>query len=221
MPAASPTKAPRIDVIRFGPLAEGDSAELTKRADLDSVRYSDLTVTHLDLTDAHIAASQFVRVTSDETDLRGTHLSEVELDQVALPVVRAARSQWHDVRISGRLGMIEAYDSRWRSVTFAGCKLSFVNLRGAELTDIAFTNCRIEELDLANARLSRVRLTDTHVASLKVQHSELRDFDLRAAGFDSIDGLMSLRGTTISPDQLSLLAPLLAEEMGLKVETVG
>ena len=51
---------------------------------------------------------------------------------------------------------MEAYESELRSVHFVGCKLSFVNLRGAELLDVAFTDCVIEELDLGQSKVRRV-----------------------------------------------------------------
>ena len=108
-------------------------------------------------------------MTADEADLKGARLTEVVLDQVGFPVVRAVRSQWRDVHVSGRLGSVEAYESQWRSVHFVGCKLSYVNLRGAELLDVLFTDCIIEELDLVGAAATRVALVGTRVANLDVQ----------------------------------------------------
>jgi uncharacterized protein YjbI with pentapeptide repeats len=212
------TKAPRIDAWRFVPLAEGDTAELTADADLGSVRYADLTLPRLDLADALVESAQFAGLTADETDLTGARLSEVELERILLPVVHATRSQWRDVHVTGRLGSIEAYDAQWRSVHFVGCKLSYLNLRGAELVDVAFTDCTIEELDLVNGRLRRVAFPGTRVEHLNVQHSELRDVDLRGAQLSAIDGIMDLRGAVISPEQLTLLAPVLADALGLTVE---
>jgi uncharacterized protein YjbI with pentapeptide repeats len=216
--ARASTKAPKVDDLVFGHLSDGDPGELTRNADLESVRYAELALPRLELAHAVVASARFLGLAADETDLSGARLSEVELDRVNLPVVRAARSEWRDVRISGRLGSVEAYDSRWRSAHFSDCKISFLNLRGAELIDVAFTDCLIEELDLLDAVVHRVSLTGTRVAHLNVQHSKLHDFDLRAATLESIDGLLSLRGTTVTPEQLALLAPLLADELGLKVE---
>lgn len=191
------TAAPRIDALPAD-LDDGDPAELTQNADLETVRFAGLSVTEL--------------------DLRSARLREVELDQVNLPVVRAARSQWRDVRVSGRLGSVEAYEAQWRSVHFVGCKLSFVNLRGAELLDVAFTGCVVEELDLLDARARRVRLEDSRVGHLSLREGELRDVDLRGAELESIDGVRHLRGVTVSPGQLTLMAPLLAEALGILVE---
>lgn len=188
---------PQIDDLP-GDLEDGDPAELTSNADLEAVRFAGLGV--------------------DELDLRSARLREVELDQVNLPVVRAARSQWRDVRVSGRIGSLEAYDAQWRSVHFVGCKLSFVNLRGAELLDVAFTDCVVEELDLLDVRARRVRLRSTRVGHLSLRDGELRDLDLRGADLESIDGVRHLRGATVSRDQLTMMAPLLADSLGILVE---
>lgn len=211
-------QAPQIDPIRLGSLAEGDLLDLTRDADLESVRYADLRVARLDLAGALVSTSRFEDVSADDTDLKGARLHEVELERVNLPVVGAARGQWRDVKVNGRLGSLEAYEAQWKSVHFVGCKLSFINLRGADLMDVAFTDCVIDELDLISASARRVRFENTRVGSLNVRQAKLQDVDLRGATLASIDGLTDLRGATISHDQLVMLAPLLAASLGLTVE---
>ena len=211
-------RAPQIDPLRLNGLTAGDPAELARNADLESVRYADLILPELVLAGAKLDGVHFAGLVADETDLKGARLSEVHLEQANLPVVRAARTQWRDVQVTGRLGSLEAYEAQWRSVHFIGCKLSFVNLRGAELIDVAFTDCIIDELDLAGAVSTRVRLSQTRVSHLNVRQAKLRDVDLRGATLEVIEGLTDLRGATISQLQLSLLAPLFADELGLNVE---
>ncbi|MBA2954813.1 pentapeptide repeat-containing protein [Nocardioides sp. MAH-18] len=211
-------RGPQLDRLHLDGLEDGDPDELRRDADLDGVRYADLAVPLLDLQGARVASSQWAGLSADEADLRGTRLTDVELDGVNVPVVRAARSQWRDVTVSGRLGSVEAYEAQWRSVHVVGCKISYLNLRGAEVADLAFTDCVVEELDLVGAIARRVRLSGTRVGQLNVQHADLQDVDLRGATFEAVDGVLGLRGATVSPDQLALLAPLLAAGLGLDVE---
>jgi len=217
MPATS-TKSPQIDRLDLGRLDDGDTADLRKSAHLEGVRFAALALPRLDLPGAEIIGARFGGLSVDDLDLKGARLSEVELDQVDVPVVRAARSRWRDVQVTGRIGSMEAYEAELRSVHFVGCKLSFVNLRGAELLDIAFTGCVIEELDLIQGKARRVRFSGTRIGRLDVQHSELHDVDLRGAQLETVAGLAHLRGTTISPLQLEQVAPLLASELGIRVE---
>lgn len=215
---ATSTKPPQIDRIHLGSLVDGDPADLYPSAHLESVRYAGLALSQLSLPGAEVVAAEFAGLSADEADLKGARLSEVVLDRVDIPVVRAARTRWRDVRVTGRIGSFEAYESELRSVHFVGCKLSFVNLRGAELLDVAFTDCVIEELDLLQSKVRRVRFDGCRIAQLDVQHSELHDVDLRGAELESISGLSHLRGTTVTSSQLTLLAPLLAAELGIVVE---
>lgn len=213
------TRKPIIDRFALSGVADGDAgADLDRNADLERLRFCDLTLSDLDLSGARLDEVQLARVTADEVDLKGARFSEVALDQVGFAVVRAARTQWRDVRISGRLGSFEAYEAQWRSVHFVGCKLSYVNLRGAEVQDVQFSDCIIEDLDLVDATATRVAFVDSRIGSLAVQRATLRDVDLRGAVLEGIDGLEDLRGATLSPYQLSQLAPRLADHLGLRIE---
>lgn len=212
---------PRLDALRPDALddaAVGDPDDLAPRADLEATTYADLRLPALVLRDGRLDTVRLRRVAADEADLRGVRLHEVDLDQVSLPVVRAGRGEWRDVRVSGRLGSVEAYESQWRGVHVVGAKLSYLNLRGAELLDVVFTDCVIDELDLMGATVARLAFTGCRVTHLNVQDARLRDVDLRGAELEIVDGLAGLRGATVSDDQLSRLAPLLAAHLGLDVE---
>ena len=219
MPPARPTtRSPQISPLRLGDLDDGDPDELLAKADLEAVRFAGLSLPGLAIPGGVANAVRFTGLHVDQADLTATRFSEVELDQVHLPVVRASRTQWRDVRVSGRIGGLEAYEAQWRSVHFEGCKLDYLNLRSAELVDVAFTDCVIGELDLLDAVVRRVGFRDARVTSLDVQHARLTDLDLRGAQLESIAGVMDLRGATVTHQQLQLLAPLLAGEVGLRVE---
>jgi uncharacterized protein YjbI with pentapeptide repeats len=85
----------------------------------------------------------------------------------------------------------------------------------AELLDVAFTDCIIEEVDLVETAARRVACHgNTRVSRLNMQHAKLQHVDLRGADFEEITSLDGLRGTTINPNQLNLLAPLLAYKKG-------
>lgn len=219
MPPRRPTPAPRIEPLHHGDLVTGSPEELTGDADLEGRLFNDVETDVLVLRAASLQDCRIAGATAPEGDWMHARLRETSLERVELPVVRAARGSWRDVHVSGsRLGSVEAYEISWQSVHFVGCKLSFLNLRGAELLDVAFTDCIVEELDLVQTTARRVSFTDTRVPRLNLQHARLEHVDLRGAELQELDGLDGLRGATVSPVQLSLLAPLLAREKGLEVE---
>jgi len=210
---------PRIDPIRLGPLSAGTPDLLTAKADLDGLSFSDIDTRELVVSGGAVRSCQFRGVSAQEADWRSSRLVESTFERMSVHVMRASRGVWRDLRFDGsRLGSIEAYETSWQSVHFVTCKLNFVNLRGAELLDVAFTDCVIEELDLVGTTARRVAFRGTRISRLDLQHAKSEHVDLRGAEFDEITGLDGLRGTTISPIQLSLLAPLLAREKGITIQ---
>ena len=218
-PRRDSTLAPSIDAVLLPELAPGTPDQLVGDADLHALAFTDLDVPVLSLGGASVDGCGFAGITAREGDWRATRLRESTFERLDLPVVRAARGVWRDVHLAGaRLGSVEAYESQWQSVHFVGCKLGFLNLRSAELLDVAFTDCVIEELDLLQTTARRVAFRNTRLTRLNAHEAKLEHVDLRGAELEQLDGLGGLRGATISPHQLDLLAPLLAREKGIKVE---
>ncbi|MCW2852338.1 MAG: hypothetical protein JWM84_2002 [Nocardioides sp.] len=218
-PRRATTHAPHLDAVQHGALTPGAPDLLVANADLEGLAFADLDLSLLSLGGASLDGCALTGVVAGEADWRSTRLRETTFERLNVPVMRAPRGVWRDVVLTGaRLGSVEAYETSWQSVHFVGCKLSFVNLRGAELLDVAFTDCVIEELDLVSTSARRVALPGTRVGRLNLQQARLEHVDLRGCDLEEIDGLDGLRGVTISPAQLDLLAPLLAREKGLKVE---
>ena len=214
----SKVQQPKLGSITLGTLQDGDPDLLVPRTELHSARFSDLILDELELANAHLDGVHFDGLSADRAALAGTSLTEAVLARVNIPVLDAPRSRWTDVEISGRIGAFTAYESSLRSIHFIGCKLSFVNLRASDLLDVAFTDCSIEELDLGGAKCRRVQLTNTQIGTLDVRQAKLVDVDLRGADRRKIAGLEHLRGATVTPDQVAMLAPLFADHMGLNTE---
>jgi len=207
------TKAPQIPALTFGELSTGDPEALVGNVDVDTARFPALSVEELSIPGGRLEGCQFDGVSARTADVSGTRLIDVALDQVDVTVLRASRTQWSGVTVSGRVGSVDAYDSEWQSVHFVGCKLSYLNLRGTKLIDVAFTDCVIDELDLLGIVARRVSIEGSRVAATNIRDAELRDVDLRGGHLGTIDGIASLRGASITNDQLMDLAPQLASEL--------
>ncbi|MDR6198480.1 uncharacterized protein YjbI with pentapeptide repeats [Microbacterium sp. SORGH_AS428] len=214
---ATPPKPPQLNTLHLDDLADGSPEQLRPGTTLTGVSLAVERHSPVDLTDARVDGVRFDRLAVPELRLRGAGLLEVALDAVDVPVMDAARTDWSDARLSGRIGALTAYDSSLRSVHFIGCRLGFVNLRGSELLDVQFTDCSIDELDLGETRCRRVRFTDTRIASLEVPRAVLVDVDLRGATLSTVGGVGHLSGATITPEQALQLAPLLAAHVGISI----
>jgi len=91
--------------------------------------------------------------------------------------------------------------------------------RGAiERKESRFT-CDIDELDLAAAEASRVAFSHSKTRSLTLGRASLTHVDLRDLEIGEVAGLDGLRGATLSPLQSIELAPAMAAELGLKIES--
>ncbi|OLT51732.1 pentapeptide repeat-containing protein [Cellulosimicrobium sp. CUA-896] len=219
MPDAPRTAPPALDPVALDGLTPGDAYDLEPGADLEGFEIVDLRLGTVDLEGASVYASRLAGLRADEADLRHATLGEVVLECLDVPVVQGVRGRWRDVEVrDARLGSAELYESTWDRVHLLGCKLGFVNLRGAELRDVQFTDCTIDELDLVQARAARVAFAGTRVRRLDVQASTLEDVDLRGADLDEVAGVRSLAGTTVTADQLARLAHLLADGLGITVD---
>jgi uncharacterized protein YjbI with pentapeptide repeats len=209
---------PRLDPVRLDDLMPGAASDLQRQAELDGLRFADVDVPELRLTDATVYQCASAAVTAEEADLGGARLRESTFERLDIPVLRGSRADWRDVRVEGsRIGSAELYDARWAGVELVGCRVRYANLRGATLEDVAFTDCTVDELDLSNATLTRVSLRGTTLGRLDVQHATLSHVDLRGAELAGITGSSSLGGSTIDAGQLALLAPLLAADLGITV----
>ena len=83
-------------------------------------------------------------------------------------------------------------------MTFSDCLLRAVDFGGALLTRTAFTASRLADVDFSRARLDQV--------------------DLRGSELGLIVGPDPLRGAIISSGQLTAIAPVLADSLGIVVD---
>ncbi|MDO8143605.1 pentapeptide repeat-containing protein [Isoptericola sp. 178] len=217
-PQQTPPAPPVVDPVALTDLDPGEAGELVAGADLEGREHTAVEADRLELRGAQVHSSRLRGLQAREADLRNLTLTEVVMEQVAVPVVQGIRGRWRDVELrDARIGSAELYESTWQSVRFVGCKLGYVNLRGATLQDVVFTDCQIDELDLVQVRATRVAFDGTAVRRLDVQASTLQHVDLRGADLSELVGTDALRGTTITSVQLAHLAPLLAANLGITV----
>lgn len=218
--ASRRTFLPRIDPIRHVDLSAGTADDLAPGALAEGLSFEALTLDGQNLSAVRITECAFNGLSASETIFRSASFSDCTIEQLNAPVFSAPRSRFTDVSIDrSRLGSADLYDTRWRSVSVAHSKLGFINLRGSELVDVRFESCTIDELDLASAKLERVQFVDCRVGVLSLTGATLSNADLRGLELNQIDGIPFLKGATISDLQMSLLAPLFADHLGIKVST--
>ena len=112
----------------------------------------------------------------------------------------------------------EAFGARLHRVTLHGCKLDAVNFRDAELAEVVFDNCLLREVDFTGATLTRTSLAGCRLAGTTFTRTTLDQVDLRGAELGITTDATSLRGAIVTSAQLTAMAPVLAESIGIVVD---
>ena len=210
---------PRLPHLALPDLEEGDEDRFVIERTHDGVEFRGLDLSGDKLNDRSLTESVIATSKLDDTILTGAHLREVRIDGCTATACRINTSQWREVEISGgRFGAFEAYDAMLAVVRFVGVRIDYLNLRGSTLLDVSFEDCHLGELDLMDATVTRAAFAGTTVRDLALTGATLTQVDLRGAHLTTVVGLERLRGATVSPAQLHDLAPLFADEWGIRVE---
>ncbi|MGH3421238.1 MAG: pentapeptide repeat-containing protein [Streptosporangiaceae bacterium] len=160
----------------------------------------------------------FTQVTVQDGRLRRARFNDVWLRGVRLTATELSDSNWIEATIIGSVAAgVVAHGSRLRRVTFRGCKLHGVNFRAATLTEVTFEDCMLREVDFGGATLRRCQFPGSQLHETDFSQVTLDKVDLRGAELGIIITPGALSGATITPVQLSELAPLLAEHAGITV----
>ncbi|AMM21909.1 hypothetical protein AX769_19365 [Frondihabitans sp. PAMC 28766] len=211
-------EAPRIDLVDPQDLSAGDSTTLRDRESHDAELFEGVDLTDVDLEGSSYSECRFESVLWGGAKLRGARFVESVLVEPFAPELSAARTTWRNVRVERpRWGSAELFDSELRGVRVEGGKIDYLNLRSATLEDVLLEGCSIGELDLGGVRATRVALVDCRIGTLDVTRATFSSVDLRGATFETLNGIEGLRGAVVDEFQVTLLAPLMAAQLGLVV----
>ena len=185
--------------------------------------YDGLHFDRLSLDEPNAASSRFVecaftRVSFQGGRLRRARFTDVLMRDVRLIATGLAETRWTNAALVASMAAgAEVFGAELRGVTFRGCKLDSVNFRGAGLTDVTFDDCELRDVDFAGATLTRTAFPASRLARTDFTGVTMEATDLRGAELGIIVDSSSLRGATISTGQLVLLAPVLAETLGITI----
>ena len=211
--AASP-RPPVLTAPDLSRLRDGAADELAAGEMVEDLRLAEADLSGAGLSAISLLSCRFSEVFADDTDLTAARLVDCRLERLSSTYLHSPRSTWRAVELTGsRIGAWEIYDADLESVLIEDCRLGFANLAGTTLRDILIRSTRIDELDLSGIEADRVRFADCRVGTLSLSDVDLRGLEMRV-----VSGVGSLAGATISGEQLTELAPLLAQHLGLRVE---
>lgn len=217
------TEPPRAPKITLGSLTPGYLGDLGAEEFLEGMEFNDLDLTEVDSAQATFLDCTLTRVNFGQAEapanLTGGRFSGTRVDDCRADTWTMPRGSLLHTEIRGtRIGAGVTHDSVWEKVRFENCRISYLNLRGAALTDVEFRDCVIDEIDLDRAKVSRVAFPGSSVGAFQCEGATLGSVDIRGLQPHKISGVHSLRGATIDDTQLMLFADLFARELGITVE---
>ncbi|MGW0766818.1 pentapeptide repeat-containing protein [Streptomyces sp. NPDC002676] len=206
--------------LRLPPLEPWADGELEPDGDYDGLEFREA-----DLAGQRGAGARFLDCALrdcavDETGLRQARFLDTVLSGLRGVGTDLAEATFRDAELTdARLGGTQLHGAVLERVVVRGGKLDYLNLREARLKDVVFESCVLVEPDFAGARLERVEFVDCTLKEADFSGVTLTDVDLRgAASLEIARGLDRLSGAVISTGQLLDLAPVLAAELGIRVE---
>ena len=216
--AAACPSPPALTAPDLSRLRDGEADELTAGEMVEDLDLVEADLSGGDLSALTLLSCRFSEVFANDTDLAAARLVDCRLERLSATYLHSPRSTWRTVElIDSRIGAWELYDADVESLLIEDCRLGFTNLAGTTVRDLLIRATRIDELDLSGIDAQRVHFEDCRVGTLRLHGGSLRDVDLRGLEMRTVSGVGSLAGATVSSGQLSELAPLLAQHLGLRV----
>lgn len=216
--AAACPSPPALTAPDLSRLRDGEADELTAGEMVEDLELVEADLSGGDLSALTLLSCRFSEVFANDTDLAAARLVDCRLERLSATYLHSPRSTWRTVElVDSRIGAWELYDADVESLLMENCRLGFTNLAGTTVRDLLIRATRIDELDLSGIDAQRVRFEDCQVGTLRLHGGSLSDVDLRGLEMRTVSGIGSLAGATVSSGQLSELAPLLAQHLGLQV----
>ncbi|NUP43376.1 MAG: pentapeptide repeat-containing protein [Streptomyces sp.] len=213
-------KAARRPEVRLPALEPFGGGELEPDGDYDGLEFREADLAGQDGGGARFMDCALTGCALDETGLQRARILDSVLTGLRGVGTNLAEAGLRDVEVvDARLGGVQLHGAVLERVVIRGGKIDYLNLRAARLKDVVFESCVLVEPDFGGARLERVEFVDCVLKEADLTAAILKDVDLRAAAELGIArGVDRLAGAVISPGQLVDLAPVLAAEMGIRVE---
>ena len=193
--------------------------ELVDGGDYDTIHFDGIDLENENASAARFLECAFTKVSMQGGRFRRSRFSDVWFKDVRMALPDLAETQWKDATfLGGVVAGVQAFSSTLTRVVFTGCKLDSVNFRDATLTDVTFSDCLLRDVDFGGAKLTRTAFASSRLTEVDFSRTSMDRVDLRGSELGLIVGPEPLRGAIISSGQLAIVAPVLAEALGIVVE---
>jgi uncharacterized protein YjbI with pentapeptide repeats len=212
-------KPPDLAELPFAAALTVHGGELDAERDYDTVLFEGAEFDDPHMPNAQFLECAFRQVSITDGRLPRASLRDVWLRDVRLTGTNLAESAWLEVTVIGSsLAGVQVFGAELRRVAFSGCKLDSVNFRASRLASVTFRNCVLRDVDFAGATLTQCSFPGSELTRVDFSEVKMDRTDLRNAELGLIIDADSLRGAIISSGQLAVVAPVLAQTLGIVID---
>lgn len=186
--------------------------------DMQGVAIEDGVFQNVQLSSFSVTDSRVIKTNFAEITIPSFGVKNVEFIHCDMTMARFADASWHVAEMrNSRCSGMQLDAAHLQNVRFIDCKLDLVNFRFAKLANVVFESCVVREMDFYGATLKNVVFVDCEIDAVGFAGAKLQNVDLTNAQLTNIKNVTSLKGATISDEQLIYLAPQLATANGIKI----
>lgn len=197
-------------------------------SDLSKTLLSEDTIEQALIKNYSFTSPELDKKTFDESSfvssrLSGVAASKIDITDCEFKAADFTASKFPDsswLRVSvdtSRCTGLQILNSTLRHVTFKDSKLDLVNFRTSKLENVTFENCSLSDVDFNDASLKNITFKQCILNDVTFNNAKMFRVDISQSTIEHIKGIDSLKGATISEEQMLLLAPALVRSAGLKL----
>ncbi len=190
-----------------------ESDDTITDASIDNADMVGFTQKYISLSESRINKGDFSSISIERSDIFSCEFKNCNFTASKLP-----NSSWHVVLVDGaRCSGMQVSNSTFKNVRFANSKLELMNFRFSTIENCVFEDCVLDDVDFYNAKLKNVAFINCTINNITFASAKMLKVDISKSQLEGIKGSSSLKGLTISYDQLMQLAPYFAAEVGIKI----
>ena len=156
---------------------------------------------------------------AERVDLAGATLLDVEIVDARTPVLSLKDATIRRLRIAGgRIGTLDLSGAHIAELIVEHARIDYLSLAAAKIQDSLIADCTLATVDVPAATVTRVRFERSSADEVDTRGLRADALDLRGLDALAFLDVTSLRGTTLSPRQVELLAPVFARAAGIDVQ---
>jgi uncharacterized protein YjbI with pentapeptide repeats len=194
------------------------AGSLTPEARFGNLHVVGADLAHADAGQVEVAAARLERVDLVGAQLPGLVVRDVlvergDLSNLTIYRAHVTRAELHGVRMTG----VQIIDSVLSDVLFDEAKLDLAAFRASRLRRVVFRGCNLVKADFANADIGGATFVDCDLAGSQFSQATAAGARFQRCRLDGIGGVPSLRGASMSSDEVFVLAHVFARALGIEI----